>query len=547
VLLVFVLLLAGGLRLANLTKSPPGLNQDEAANAWNAYCLLKTGQDQHGVRWPIFYSRCLGGNRSTLFLYILLPFQALGGLNVWTTRLPVAVGGLLAVVLTYWVGTRLFGRSVGLAAAALLAVNPWHLQQSRWGHEGALCPLLALAPLAMLLWANLIPVDQQQRRPRLIVATLAGLLTGICCYGYPAVRLFIPVFLVLTFLASWNGWRVAPQLRRRIVALCLFSVALGATLGPLGWKHITDPDGIAKRGQTTLFWKGPQPLETVAANIAGRYRDHFGPDFLFVRGDHYELQSPPDAGQFHWYMLPVMLVGLGTVIRQLKHSRAARVLLVWVLMYPVGDTLGWHIAGSAHALRSGPGLCGLVLLAAVGAVNAGRWLRGRKPPLAWAAASIFLATALLLNVRYLHRFFGEFNTRPNIYRAYHVDLLKACEWLRPRLDELDAVFCTTLDMRLPYAVSLVGLGYDPQTWFDGPREFVTPGEWDLYTRYGKIHFVYAGSAAPALNELKRNERPDRVALIFRPRETPLDWTVRPAHTIHGPDGQPALLIYELQL
>ncbi|MBI5865790.1 MAG: hypothetical protein HZB38_15060, partial [Planctomycetes bacterium] len=48
-MLVAILLLAAALRLAGLTTVPPGLNQDEAANAWNAWCLLKSGHDQHGA------------------------------------------------------------------------------------------------------------------------------------------------------------------------------------------------------------------------------------------------------------------------------------------------------------------------------------------------------------------------------------------------------------------------------------------------------------------------------------------------------------------
>src|SRR5512136_1169370 len=107
-LLLLILLVAAGLRIPYLTSAPPGLNQDEAANAWNAWCLLKTGTDQVGTPWPIFYTRAIGDNRSTLFLYLLLPFQALGGLNVWTARLPSAVGGILTVLLLYWITARLF-------------------------------------------------------------------------------------------------------------------------------------------------------------------------------------------------------------------------------------------------------------------------------------------------------------------------------------------------------------------------------------------------------------------------------------------------------
>jgi len=119
-MLVVVVALAAGLRLHRLDTLPPGLHTDEAANAWNAYCLLKTGTDQQGVRWPVSYLRAFGDNRSALYVYLLLPFQAVGGLNVWTTRLPGAVGGVVTVLLLYWIGTRLADSTVGLTAAVLL-------------------------------------------------------------------------------------------------------------------------------------------------------------------------------------------------------------------------------------------------------------------------------------------------------------------------------------------------------------------------------------------------------------------------------------------
>src|SRR2546425_1422989 len=37
-----------------LTENPPGFYHDEAALAYNAYLLAKTGYSEFGVRWPLF-------------------------------------------------------------------------------------------------------------------------------------------------------------------------------------------------------------------------------------------------------------------------------------------------------------------------------------------------------------------------------------------------------------------------------------------------------------------------------------------------------------
>ncbi len=600
-ILLVILLLAALLRLPMLTQAPPGLNQDEAANAWNAYCLLKTGRDQVGVTWPVFYSRCLGANRSTLQLYLLMPLQAIGGLNVWTTRLPCALGGVITVWLLYVVGARMFGLATGLVAAGLLAVNPWHVQLSRLGHEAGMSPLLVMIPLALLLWARLPLTDDtgpgragllrprdrrhwrtsRQWHPRMLVAALAGAVGGVCCYGYQAVRIFLPVFLTLCVVVNWRAWRDCFRTRAGagVISLALITGAL--TFGPLAWKHLVDPEGIAKRSQATWAWdEGDSPAKKVWSVLA-RYPAHFGLDYLFVRGDRYGRNSAPGTGAFHWYMLPLMAWGLVVVVRRgvfartnlaanhapweksglidgtggqaasgtrapgVKISRragrslchrsvAARVLLAWVIVYPAADCLNVHV--SVHALRSSPGLCGLVLLGAVGAVSAAGWLlrryRDRSRTGLWIAAGVCTLVVIQLNVRFLVFFFGDYNRHPATYYGYHADLLAASEWLRPRFDEVDAVFCTTQYINRPYITTLVGLQYDPRRWFDDVRTVRTPGEWDVYIRYGKMHFLHARLSHPAIKELRQNGQRDRVIFIVRPDELGLS---NPIHVIPGPN------------
>lgn len=536
-ILLLIVLLAAFLRLVNLGQSPPGLNQDEAADAWNAYCLLKTGKDQVGVSWPIFYMHGLGGNRTPLHIYLLLPFQAIGGLNIFTTRLPTAVGGVLTVVLIYFVGKRLFDKQTALMAAGLLALNPWHIQQSRWGHEGNLGALLGIAALAMLLWSNMPVCDDKTRTPRPILAGLTGAVIGICCYGYLSVRLFVPIFLLSAVMVTLPAWWNQLKTRKGALAITAFILGFALTFGPLAWQHIFHPEGIARRGQSQLLWSGSDSIPVTINNIITRYFQHFGLDFLFINGDNYPIQSTPDMGQFHWYMLPLMIMGLIALFRKLNCSYAARILLVLVITYPIGDIISRHV--SLHALRSSPGLCGLVLLAAVGAVNTGKWLWGRNHTLALTAAVVFTAAAIGLNTRYLYRFYGEFNHRPTSYHGFHVDLIEACRWLRPRFDKAEAVFCTTQGMNQPYIITLVALRYDPKQWFRETRDVITPDEFDLYTRYGKMYFMYDKSFLPALTKLRQKIYRGPIILIVRPGEFGLK---NPIHKIGYRDGRATLWI-----
>ena len=542
-ILLFILILAAFLRLVKLGQiSPPGLNQDEAANAWSAYCILKTGKDYSGAHWPIYYVRNLGGNSTPLYVYLLLPFQAIGGLNVYTARLPGALGGVFTVWLIYFVARRLFNTETGLAAAALLAVNPWHLQQSRWGHDASIAPLLGLAPLALMLWAGLPVSDDKTTSPRPIIAAIAGALTGIGCFGYHSVRLFVPVLIPAIILFTLPSWWRTLKVRKGILAVAAFFLGFAATFGQLLYLHLFYPEGIGRHALCQPAWIGSASFSVAIKEVASRYIQHFGPDFLFLRGDHYAIQGPPVGGQFHWYELPLMLAGLIILLIKFKSSPSLRTVLAFIIAYPVGDSLGWNML-SVHALRSAPGMCGLVLLSAVGAVEAAKWLWKQNRDSAIITAMVFVAAVAIFNARFFYHFYGEFNRRPEVYHMLHTDLVEACQWLRPRLGDFDAVYFTASNYNMPYVITTVALGYDPKKWFSEPLDVNTPGEWDIYTRYGKLYFLYDNSV---LLFIKERQKDGRALLIMRPGELNLDNPQQQIiHRIIRPDGEAVLLICQL--
>jgi len=539
--LLVILLLGGALRLVGLTKVPPGLNQDEAANGWNAFCMLQTGKDQFGQDWPIFYTHGFGANRSTLYLYTLLPFQKVGGLNIWTTRLPCAVGGVLTLLLLYYVAARWFDRPTALLAALLLALNPWHIQMSRWGHEGGLTALLVIIPIAAMAWARLPFIESNKETPRPLRALLAGGLLGVCCYGYPAARLFIPAFFIAGALVTLPHWWKLPKLRRGLLSLVLFLSVFAITFGPLLWKHLTDP-AINKRGETTWIWQPDDPAMTRVGKVLTNYRLHFSLHFLFLRGDYAIDQSPPGQGQLHWYVLPFLLVGIAVAIRHYRSSIPARLLLVWLLLYPLGDCFNRHAPGNAaislHAMRSLPGAGAFMLLAGLGIVASAKWFYLHFREYARLALFTTLAIVLCINGFYLKNFFCDYPRQSRIYDLFHSDLVQACQWLQPRLDEYDAVICTTSDLNQPYMITLVTLGYDPQRWFNEPRYYFQRGHWDYCSRYGKMYFMYPGHPPKGLEELKNNGREDNVLYVLRPWEVAK--SAEPFKQIHRPNGTVAL-------
>ena len=78
-------------------------------------------------------------------MYVVAPFYRAFGFTTTTTRVPAAIAGVLTIALVYSIGAKLFDPGTGAVAALLLSVNPWHLQQSRWGHMSTMFPLAVAA------------------------------------------------------------------------------------------------------------------------------------------------------------------------------------------------------------------------------------------------------------------------------------------------------------------------------------------------------------------------------------------------------------------
>lgn len=89
-------------------------------------------------------------------LYFLLQHALLAVLpaNEVGLRFPPLVFGLLGVWATWFAASRLFSRSVGITAAVLVAVHPWHIWVSTLARYWSLVYLLALLAFFGIVWSR---------------------------------------------------------------------------------------------------------------------------------------------------------------------------------------------------------------------------------------------------------------------------------------------------------------------------------------------------------------------------------------------------------
>ena len=101
----FLLLILGVLvRIYRFGSAPPGLNQDEAFAAYDAWALLHCGTDSSLHRFPV-YLTAWGSGMNALESYLMIPGLALFGVQTWVIRLPQLVFALLALPAAFSVGS----------------------------------------------------------------------------------------------------------------------------------------------------------------------------------------------------------------------------------------------------------------------------------------------------------------------------------------------------------------------------------------------------------------------------------------------------------
>jgi 4-amino-4-deoxy-L-arabinose transferase-like glycosyltransferase len=169
--LASILLAGGALRVLGLGVLPPGLHPDEAANALEALSLAESGRSTDGRSLPLVFEHHGVDWVEGTYVWLAVPFVAVGGDAVMALRLPAALAGTLALLATYWLGARLGGTRLGLLAALLLAVEPWAVHHSRFAERAALEPLLVATGLAL----GLSGLDRQSARACLAGGLLLGL------------------------------------------------------------------------------------------------------------------------------------------------------------------------------------------------------------------------------------------------------------------------------------------------------------------------------------------------------------------------------------
>jgi hypothetical protein len=215
-LILFISIWAVGIfaRTWEYTTLPGGLHRDEASHAYDAYSVLKFGEDRNAVRYPLQFVTW-GDGQTVLYPYLATPFMTLLGLTPLAIRLPNLIAGILVIPLVFLVGKRIRGERFGLLVMFLMAISPWNIIGSRWGLEPYFLPFLFLVGFYFFLCSS--------RANFWFIPSMACF--GFCLFTYSTAFSAIPIFLILAIplLVSQKriNWKTAIS---GIVIFCILAI-----------------------------------------------------------------------------------------------------------------------------------------------------------------------------------------------------------------------------------------------------------------------------------------------------------------------------------
>jgi len=371
-LLIFIFLLATALRFYNI-GSYPALNPDEAALGYNAYSLLETGQDEHGISWPLHF-KSFGDFKPGGYVYLALPFIKILGLTPLAVRLPNLIFSLLSIYYIYkliLLGTK--NTKLATLSALLLSISPWHIHFSRGAWES----MTALSLTLMATYYFLVSIRTKSINLKLL--TISVILFSLSLYFYHSARIYAPLIALSLFVLNFK--KVWPQKNKLLkpaivgILICLpVAVSFLKTGGSVrfsGVGFLSDQGPLWRTNELINHHQGSTLVTRIHHNKvisyslswAQNYFSHANGRFLFVDGDEVPRSKVPEMGQMYAFEIIFLLLGLSLALFSSRNKKLNRLMFLWLLISPLASSLTFQ---TPSALRALPVTIPLVYFTALG-------------------------------------------------------------------------------------------------------------------------------------------------------------------------------------
>lgn len=469
-LFIAILFLAAFLRLWHLGGVPISPNWDEAAIGYNAYSILKTGMDEHGVLFPVIL-QSFGNYTPAFYAYLAIPAIYLFNLTVFAVRLPSALFGIAAVFGTFFLAKELLSLRdknvkkntyLSLLVMFLLAISPWHIQFSRVAYESSIAFTLCVWGLLFFLLGL--------KNPRWYIAS--AIAYGLSINTYHSPRLFVPLFL-LGLLIIFRE-KLLTQKKQIILPCIIWLLFLTPILyfflhnegykvtgryfetnifSDIKIREDKNPTYATSRPVLFSFFEGSLPKSLI--QITDGYLSHFSPKWMFVTGDN-DRHHAPSTGLLYLWEAPFLLVGLLSIL--LSRGKFRSVFFLWLLLAPVPASLTSEVP---HAVRTLIFLPSLQIAVALGIERI--YLLIKSTTLLSKIVILFTSIIIVLFsfMQYFHLYFFQMNHE--FSRVWQFGFADALSFVEQNRGKYKKVFVSNT-LEQPYIFFLFYMRYDPRTY-----------------------------------------------------------------------------------
>lgn len=465
--LLLILILAIVLRFFKLGSIPPSLDWDETAHGYNAYSILKTGKDEYGYKFPLFF-RSFDDYKPPLYTYLVVPSVAVFGLSDFAVRFPSALLGVLAVFFTYLMVLTLFkNKSIALMAALFLAISPWHLQFSRVAFETNSATFWSV----LGTWAFLKGIKKSKVKLMLWLC-LASLAFGANLFMYHNARVFIPLYsamLIILFrkhLFKNIKYLLLPGFIALLYLFLLFPI-LTSISGQLRYKGTTIFADLSPQYRASELIKqddeiGQSIIGKIIHNrrliyipiLFDNYISHLRPTYLFLTADM-DRHHAPYVGLLYLWDIPFIISGIYFLLKNNWEKSTKIIVFWWFLLSPVASSVTW---GVPHSLRSEIYLPTFQIFAATGWYTFYKQFK-RKRLYAFITSSLLFINFLF----YLHQYYLHM---PKDYsQAWLYGRKEAALFSESIRNNYDRVIVST-KIEQPHEFWLYYLKYEPSKYLD---------------------------------------------------------------------------------
>jgi 4-amino-4-deoxy-L-arabinose transferase-like glycosyltransferase len=521
-------------RVINLGNTP-ALNSDEAALGYNAYSLLHTGKDEHGVAWPLHF-KSFGDYKPGGYVYLAMPFVKVLGLTPLAVRLPNLIFSLLTIYILYKLILLLtLDFRFSLLSAFVLAISPWHIHFSRGAWESSVA--LSFIIIGTYFFFKSI------KNKFLLNFTIFVVFYVLSMYLYHSARIIAPLLaLSLIVLYFKNLIKRIPQIFIPIIIGFMLTLPVllsfinnGGTQRFSGVGLTADQGPVNRANELLNNHSNMNTFIRIIHNKrilyliswAQKYTSHFEFNFLAINGDEVPRSKSPEMGQIHLIEVSLLILGIIFLLKDktiFKSKKSKIFIFFWLFISPLASSLTFQ---APSALRALPMVIPLAIFIAFTLNTFIVWtFKSRYWKL--LVSCLLIIGYIFSALYYLDSYFYHYAKRYPF--AWQYGFNEVISYLEKNQNKYKFVYVTD-KYDQPYILFLFYLKYSPQL-IQKETQLTPPDQFGFSTvkKFDRYHF----------EKLNWDNIPPKTLIIASDEMMP----VEPLDIINFPNGQPGFKIYQ---